>query len=353
MNVLKKRGYHPYLSPLALDWVPDCQFCQSYLCEKNCKNDAAKICLKPAQKDFGATLLTNCEVLRLEADEHRVNAVKVLYQGETITLKARHVILASGALMTPLLLLKSESNIWPNGLANRSGLVGRNLMRHYIDILALFSRTPFPRESNLKEISLSDFYSVGEEKFGIIGSFGHMPPTTMVLADMEENLQGSQSNFLRLFRAMRPLIGWFLSRFLSQAGYASLILEDLPYADNSVSWKKGPQGLQMAVNYQIRPSEWDRINRFRTMAKKAFSPNPMMLMPQADNLKFLAHACGTCRFGDDPATSVLNKFNRAHDLENLHIIDASFFPSSGGANPSLTIAANALRVADHLIAEDK
>ncbi len=352
MNALKKRGYHPYLSPLALDWVPDCKFCQSYLCEKNCKNDAAKICLNPSQKKFGATLLTNCEVLRLDADEHRVRSVQARYQGKEITLKGRYVILATGALSTPLLLLQSSSNIWPNGLANRSGLVGKNLMRHYIDILALFSRTPFPKNSTLKEIALSDFYCVKGEKFGIIGSFGHMPPTMMVLNDIENDMRSHGSKFASLFHAMRPLTGWFLSRLLDQAGYASLILEDLPYPDNTVSLRKDGNGSQMAVNYRIRPSEWERIKRFRTMAQKAFAPNPMMLMPQADNLKFLAHACGTCRFGDDPASNVLNKFNRTHDVENLYIIDASFFPSSGGSNPGLTIAANALRVADHLIAKD-
>ncbi|MCB9771373.1 MAG: GMC family oxidoreductase [Candidatus Omnitrophica bacterium] len=353
INALKRRGYHPYLSPLALDWVPDCQFCQSFLCEKNCKNDAAKICLKPAQKNFGATLLTDCEVLRLDADQDHIRSVQARHRGEEITLKGRHVILAAGALATPLLLLQSASNIWPNGLANSSGLVGRNLMRHYIDILALFSRTPFPKHSNLKELALSDFYCVKGEKFGIVGSFGHMPPTTMVLDDIENDMRSEGSKFSSFFHAMRPLTGWFLSRILDQAGYASLILEDLPYPDNAVSLRKEANGSQMAINYRIRPSEWDRINRFRAMAKKAFAPNPMMLMPQADNLKFLAHACGTCRFGDDPGLNVLNKFNRTHDIKNLHIIDASFFPSSGGTNPGLTIAANALRVADHLITNDK
>ena len=88
------------------------------------------------------------------------------------------------------------------------------------------------------------------------------------------------------------------------------------------------------------------------MAKRAFSPNPSMFLPQADNLNLLAHASGTCRFGADAETSVLNKFNRSHDLDNLYIVDSSFFPSSGGTNPALTIAANALRVADHLIAKE-
>lgn len=349
-KALKKKGYHPYSSPLALDWVPDCEFCQSFLCAKNCKNDAVKICLSPAQKDFGATLLSECEVIRLNADERKVTSVQARYQGEEITLKGRHVILASGAIMTPLLLLQSTSNIWPNGLANRSGMVGRNLMRHYIDILMIFSRSKFKRRYARKDLALNDFYVVNNEKFGTIGSFGVLPPASMIMDDIEEDIP---SGVLPFFRFMRPLIDPIVDEIMSRSGFAALMMEDLPYPENSISWQKGPNGPRVAVEYHIRPSEMERINQFRTLAKKAFLPNPIFLLGQANNLKFVAHICGTCRFGDDPNSSVLDKFNRAHDVENLHIVDSSFFPSSGGTNPGLTIAANALRVAEHLIAKDR
>lgn len=343
---LKTKGLHPYMTPLALDWFPECHFCQSFLCDKNCKNDAAKICLRPAQKDHGAVLLTGCEVIRLEADERRVTKVIARHQGQTVVFSGKNIILAMGALMTPLLLLRSVSSLWPDGLANRSGLVGKNLMRHYIDLLAIFSRSPFPGHFTLKELGVNDFYVVDGQKFGTMGAFGHLPPTYMLLDDIEKDLK--ESIFLPVFQRMRPVTGALMSYFLGMAGYFALIMEDLPYPDNCVSWREGGDGLQVTVQYNIRPSEWERINRFRAMCKKALSPNPTMLLAQADNLKFLAHVSGTCRFGDDPKTSVLNKFNRSHDLENLYILDSSFFPSSGGTNPALTIAANALRVADHL-----
>lgn len=347
---LQRKGLHPYYLPLALDWTEGCHFCQSFLCDKHCKNDAAKICLEPAQKDHGAVLLSGCEVIRLESDQQRITRIVAQYQGQTVAFTAKRVILALGAIMTPLLLLRSSSDLWPQGLGNTSGMVGRNLMRHYIDLLVIFSRSPYSKEDTLKELSINDFYVVNGEKFGNLGSFGHMPPTAMLIEDIEADLIQKRSSFLPIFQATKKITSAFLSRLFSQAGSFALILEDLPYEDNAVSWRKDSNYSQIEIQYTIRPSEWERIRRFRKMAMRSLWPNPLMLIPQADNLKFLAHVSGTCRFGDDPKTSVLNKFNRSHDVENLYIVDASFFPSSGGTNPGLTIAANALRVAEHLLA---
>jgi choline dehydrogenase-like flavoprotein len=105
----------------------------------------------------------------------------------------------------------------------------------------------------------------------------------------------------------------------------------------------------VGFRYRIAREERWRITRFRDTLTKALHPVPFLLIRQAESNARLAHACGTCRFGDDPAKAVLDRWNRAHDLENVYVVDSSFFPSSGGTNPSLTIAANALRVADHLL----
>jgi choline dehydrogenase-like flavoprotein len=99
----------------------------------------------------------------------------------------------------------------------------------------------------------------------------------------------------------------------------------------------------------VRPHEKARIEAFRGLMKQALKPYSFSVVKQAANNQRIAHVCGTCRFGTDPADSVLDANNRAHGLANLYVVDASFFPSSGGTNPSLTIAANALRVAAHLI----
>jgi len=103
------------------------------------------------------------------------------------------------------------------------------------------------------------------------------------------------------------------------------------------------------ADYRIQPSEMERIRHFRKILAKALRPKRHLLVKQAENNQRIAHACGTCRFGKDPRSSVLNENNRAHELDNLYVVDSSFFPSSGGTNPALTIAANALRVAEYIL----
>jgi choline dehydrogenase-like flavoprotein len=129
-------------------------------------------------------------------------------------------------------------------------------------------------------------------------------------------------------------------------------LEDFPYADNRVEpARTDAQGARLAIEYRVRDADRARIAAFRKKMGEVLSGYSFKLIKQAENNQRIAHVCGTCRFGDDPATSVLDRNNRAHGLANLYVVDSSFFPSSGGTNPSLTIAANALRVADHLLAQ--
>ena len=123
-------------------------------------------------------------------------------------------------------------------------------------------------------------------------------------------------------------------------------LEDLPRDSNRVY--PLPQG-GIAIEYRLDASTVERIKEFRALMARMLSPMKFRLLKQAENNERIAHACGTCRMGVNARTSVLDPHNRAHDLDNLYVVDASFFPSSGGINPSLTIAANALRVARHLV----
>jgi choline dehydrogenase-like flavoprotein len=127
-------------------------------------------------------------------------------------------------------------------------------------------------------------------------------------------------------------------------------LEDLPYAGNRVQLAEGALSDTSAIrmHYAIAAYDRERIAEFRRVMKATLEPKRMRLVKQAENNQRLAHACGTCRFGTDPTTSVLDAHNRVHDLDNLFVVDSSFFPSSGGTNPSLTVAANALRVAHAL-----
>ena len=343
---LQDQGCHPYRLPQACEFKPECACCQGYLCPNDCKNDSGRICLEPALKQHGAQLLDECEVLRLESDATRVNGVVCRYRGETLTLRGSVVILAAGALYTPGILLASKSAEWPDGLANRSGLVGKNLMRHFVDLYVLRSGLKQGLDPRWKEIGFNDYYA-GEAKLGSVQSFGALPPApTLVTALQHELRQGPIPLAGSLFTLARPLVQAFLHRLLSSGPIMASIVEDLPYRDNRV--EIDPVSGRLNLHYTVHAHDQERIAQMRTRLRQLFKPFRPMLLPQAENSERLAHVCGTCRFGTDPATSVLDPNNRAHGVENLYVVDASFFPTSGGINPALTVAANALRVASHI-----
>ncbi|HHJ80958.1 MAG TPA: GMC family oxidoreductase, partial [Candidatus Tenderia electrophaga] len=341
-------GLHPYRLPQACEFVPGCQGCQGFLCPNNCKNDSVRICLLPAIEKYNACLLEECEVIKLESDQNSVTSVICDQHGKKIVLRGTTIILAAGALETPRLLLKSNTKQWPNGLANDSGLVGRNLMRHYVDLYALLPPSQQGHPGNLKELAFNDFYQFNGHKFGTVQSFGALPPPAVIIDGMEKDLRDEGRNGLAaLFKIGKPLIRPVLKHIFSRRILFASIMEDLPYLDNRVTLSNTTHD-RLSIQYKIRPHEQNRIQLFRDQLAKAFSANRFMLIKQAENNERIAHACGTCRFGLEPENSVLNMNNRAHGLENLYIVDSSFFPSSAGTNPSLTLAANALRVAEQI-----
>jgi len=347
------RGLHPYQLPSACDEVPDCRGCQGFLCQKNCKNDSVRICLEPALTQYGARLLEECEVVRLEADRSRVTGVLCRWRGQELTLRAETIVLAAGALETPRILLDSVSPDWPAGLANDSGLVGRNLMRHYTDLYAVFPKRQRRPENNRKQLALNDLYFSRKEKLGTFQSFGALPPVDSLIADIENDLSDAGSwARLALFRVARPIVRAVLEWLSVRCVILASLMEDLPYPENRVVQPEclDAGGPRLRIEYRISDHDRKRIGIFRFRIRKILRPYRFLRFGQAENNKRLAHVCGTCRFGEDPRSSVLNPYNRAHGLDNLYVVDSSFFPSSGGTNPALTIAANALRVAEHLIA---
>lgn len=343
---LVRQGCHPYRVPQACEFKPGCASCQGYLCAQSCKNDSARICLEPAVMSHGAHLLDECEVLRLEADPARVTRVLCRRAGRTFALTGDKVILAAGALNTPRILLSSKSEEWPNGLANRSGLVGRCLMRHFTDLYVLKLGSAAGIDVRAKEIAFNDFYH-GAHRLGTVQSFGALPPAEQLVEAIQEDLSGATIPFAApLFGLAKPAVTWYLRRVLRRGPIIASIMEDLPYRDNRVEVDEAHGGLRL--HYRVHGYDQERISRMRQHLKKLLHPFAPMLLKQAENNDRLAHACGTCRFGQEPTRSVLNGSNRAHDIENLYVVDSSFFPSSGGINPALTIAANALRVADRI-----
>jgi choline dehydrogenase-like flavoprotein len=343
VDYLSGRGLHPYHLPMACDYAADCTTCQTYLCPQQCKNDAARNGVLPAIAEHGAQLLAECRVVRLEADSRRVQQVICEHRGGPLTVKGKVVVLAAGALATPVLLLSSRSGDWPRGLANGSDWVGRNLMRHLLEPIEIWPQSDSRITAANKEIGFNDFYYWEGQKYGTVQSFGALPPMEWLT-----NRPGRRFKALRL---MSPAVRRVYERFFTGGLVLAGMMEDLPYLDNRVSLSDHPgqDGRQrMRIQYHLHANEIERRKAFLRQLNTVFEPFRKRPLGNGKDNSNLGHVCGTCRFGTDPKTSVLDSNNRAHEVDNLYVVDTSFFPSSAGLNPSLTVAANALRVAAHL-----
>jgi choline dehydrogenase-like flavoprotein len=349
-SFLRKQGLHPYPLPLACSHVPGCTGCQGYLCDKRCKNDSGEACLAPALTDHGASLLDTCEILKVESTAHTVTGVIGRSHGRDYRLRGKVVVLAAGALSTPALLLRSATADWPTGLANASGLVGRNLMRHCVDLYAVFTKERPDKGGSLKEIGLNDLYAEQGSKLGSVQSFGRMPHAQVLVDGIEEELHGpALAPMAAAYGLAKPLLRGVFDRLFSRALVLATIMEDLPYCENRIiDYDRPGKPRTLAIEYAISDYDRRRLSDFRRRMRRILKPYRHLLLKQGENNRRLAHVCGTCRFGLDPRDSVLDRDNKAHGIDNLYVVDASFFPSSGGTNPALTIAANALRVAEHL-----
>lgn len=343
---LRSQGLNPYHMQMACDYKPGCNECVGFICDKACKGDSARMCLEPALKHPDAALLDQCEVLKLEANRVRVTGVICRWRGRQITLRGTTVLLAAGGLQSPAILLRSASALWPNGLANGSGKVGRYLMRHPLDYYFLKPRRP-PRKGELiKQVAFNDFYFKDGLKLGNVQANGQLPPSKIIVRSLKEDLDRKAPFLGMLIGLLRPLIEWAAAQSLKDRIVLAAFLEDFPYADNRIM--VAADGA-LIVHYSLGESERERLAKYRKAMMKLLAPfKPKLNGSGGENSSMLSHICGTCRFGDSPDDSVLDRNNKAHELENLYVVDASFFPTSSGINPSLTIAANALRVADHL-----
>ena len=351
LSFLKSSDLHPYRLPLACNYKKGDERAQGYLDNQGSKNEAGTVCLNPALDTHGAQLLDECEVMRLETDQNVVREIVCLHRGRLLTLRSNLVILAAGALASPAILLKSSSPHWPRGLANRSDQVGRNLMRHYVDLYVLKG---LERSENnfAKQLAFNDYYSIEGKRFGTVQSFGALPPADILAREMREELQSQGRRFSAAMLGLgRSIVQRTLKRLLQGRTILASVMEDRPHSENRVrplaeNGDKNQSNIE--ITYRIRSSEADRIKFMRRRMLRLLKPLRPMLIKQAENNQRMAHICGTCRFGEDPKTSVLNADNRAHDVENLYVVDTSFFPTSTGMNPALTVAANALRVAEKI-----
>ena len=344
---MEQIGLHPFPLPMGMKLPQDTSALESPVNLENfdgfpdptdSKADAQTSALRNILNRENVTLVTHAYVEKLITNQEgtKVTSVKAIVEGEEQYFSSHLVIVACGAVNSAALFLRSANEQHPNGLANSSDQVGRNLMLHHNGCLVAFTKKKNTSVFQ-KSLGLADFYHNSEESefpLGEIQLMGRNDPDTIIW--MGETLfPGKKYDELK-----EMSIDFWLTA------------EDLPSADNRVTLKNDGS---IQVNY--RRTNYAAYEQLKETLKKVFVKLGEIDPDYQDvqwggydlDISGMSHQNGTLRFGTDPETSVLDLNCKTHDLENVYAVDASFFPSCGAFNPSLTIAANALRVGDHII----
>lgn len=340
-------GLNPFHTPLGVMLDEEnrhtsrcirCSTCDGFPCLVHAKSDAQVLAVDPALKYSNISLLTNAFVERLETTPSGREVTKVIVKrnGSTEEFSARIVVLSCGAINSAALLLRSWNDKHPNGLANSSDVVGRHYMGHVNSVQMAISKRPNPTIFQ-KTLSVNDFYWGNEDwpyPMGHISFVGKLDG---------ETLKGGAP----------PLTpGFTLDQMAAHSLDFWLTSEDLPDPDNRVTLDR--EG-NIVVAYRPNNEQGhkrligklhDIMGVHQGFHRGLFPQN--LYIGQRIPLAGVAHQNGTVRFGRDPKTSALDVNCKAHDLDNLYVVDASFFVSSGAVNPALTVIANALRVGNHL-----
>ena len=241
-------------------------------------------------------------------------------------------------------MLASTSDAWPDGLGNENGLVGRNLMFHSSDWFAVWPKRRGSPSGFRKAIALRDLYMVDGKRLGSVQSTGLSAGYGNVLVYLYRWFDLSRFRRLRLVRPLLRIPAKIAALLFGNATIFAMIMEDVASPENRLLHDPDHPG-RIRFRYNVSADMKQRTafaRRVVALRLKGF--RKFWLQP--DVMVDLGHPTGTCRFGSEPNTSVLDPDCRVHGLENLYVVDGSFMPSSGGANPSLTIAANALRVGE-------
>ncbi len=337
---LRGQGLHPSPLPLGLlnPGQPGgcvlCDTCNSFPCREHAKSEAETCCVEPILERDNVTLWTGALARRLLTDPagRRIDAVEVERHGEIKRVRAPLVAVSCGAVNSAALLLRSATDRHPAGLANSSGLVGARYMAHLATMMQGFH--PFRKNRTVfqKTVGINDFYLRGPDTPYPLGQLQSQGRTHGVMAQSVE--------------PRVPL--WAYDAWMARGVDWLAMTEDLPRIENRVTLAADGR-----IRLRYRPNNVTAHRRLVREMKRIFRRLGFwVVVTHSHEARNTTHQCGTACFGSDPRTSVLDPHCRAHDVENLFVVDASFFPSSAAVNPGLTIAAQALRVAAHLIATD-
>jgi choline dehydrogenase-like flavoprotein len=349
-----RQGLRPFHTPLGLQIDEAnpvaskcirCDTCDGYPCLVDAKSDAQVICVDPALRFPNVSLMTDSYVEKLETSPsgREVSRIAVRQNGHAIGLSADVVVVSCGAINSAALLLRSANDKHPQGLANSSDVVGRHYMGHVNSVMLALSKCPNPTLYH-KTLAVNDFYFATKEWEYPMGHFSFVAKLDGVALS-----------------AGAPAIapGWTLDLMAKHALSFWLTSEDLPDPNNRVTLDR-----EGNVVLSYTPNNQEAHHRLIAKLKQLLNQQTAcgvhghechqglvarsLFLGDQIPLAGVAHQNGTIRFGKDPRSSVLDIHCKAHDLDNLYVVDGSFFPSSAAVNPALTIMANALRVGDHL-----
>jgi choline dehydrogenase-like flavoprotein len=342
-----KAGHRPFHLPVGVDLDESdpeagrcvrCDRFDGFPCLTDGKADAHVRCVRPALEHDNVTLLTEARADRLVTDAggRAVTEVIVDRRGVRETYSGDMVVVSCGAINSAALLLRSASDRHPDGLANASGVVGRNYMAHINSGVIAVSRSPNPTRFQ-KTLGINDYY------WGAVDSELPLGHIQMLGKSDRQILQGGAPWF-----APGPALDYVARHAID----FWITTEDLPDPANRVTVDRAGR-IRLAKTYRnLEPHK-------RLLAKLKRLMGPLgchdtaipawSILDKRIPLAGVAHQSGTVRFGRDPETSALDVHCRAHDVDNLYVVDTSFFPSSSAVNPALTAMANALRVGDHLL----
>jgi choline dehydrogenase-like flavoprotein len=358
---LEKQGLHPFHLPIGVRLTQDahgkatrdsvcirCDRVDGFPCLIGGKADAQVICVDPALTHDNVTLQTNAHVTRLETDPAGRTVTAVVAEvkdpdgvAQTVRFSADVVVVACGAVNSAVLLLASANDQHPAGLANGSGVVGRHYMRHNNLAMMAVSKDPNPTTFQ-KTLALNDWYLGSDDWDYPLGGI------QMLGKSDAEQIRANAPSLAGRFSPEMPF------EVLAQHAVDFWLCgEDLPRPDNRVTLDSDGR-IHLALDpdnnieglKRLRGALQSRLGQLGMQEKHLLHHS--IYMHKGMPIGATAHQAGTVRFGTDPESSALDVNCQAHEVDNLYVVDTSFFPSIGAVNPSLTAIANAMRVADHV-----
>ncbi|MFD9499409.1 GMC oxidoreductase [Streptomyces sp. NPDC060035] len=356
---LEKKGLHPFHLPIGVNLTQDdngsathssvcirCDRVDGFPCLMGAKSDAQVICVDPALKHDDVTMVTGAHVRRLETDPTGRTVTRVVAEfedGSTGGFGADIVVVACGAVNSAALLLRSANDKHPGGLANSSDVVGRHYMRHNNLALMAVSKEPNPTRFQ-KTLALHDWYLGSDDWDFPLGGI------QMLGKSDADQIHGEAPRWAGAVSPDMPF-----EMLAHHAVDFWLCGEDLPLPESRVTLDENG-GIHLALDEKNNIAGLKRLqHKLQGMLGHLGMHEHHLLshsiyLHKGMPIGATAHQAGTVRFGDDPKSSALDVNCKAHDLDNLYVVDTSFFPSIGAVNPSLTAIANALRVGDHIAA---